>query len=824
MKTLIETLMMRWILCGLCLCLAVASPVGAMTAEDGWKRVPEILERIQPPVFPDGDFLITDFGARAYVRTDNTEAFRKAIEACHTAGGGRIVVPEGTFLTGPIHLKSNVNLHLAEGAVISFITHPHRYLPVVFTRFEGTECWNFSPLVYAFEQENIAITGRGTLDGNADFSNWWFWKGPQQPDVDALVKQAEDNVPVDQRRYGLGHKLRPNMIQPYRCKNILIEGVTVKNSPMWHIHPVLSQNITIRDVTVIGHGPNNDGANPESCRDVLIENCYFDTGDDCIAVKSGRNADGRRLNIPSENIIIRNCTMKDGHGGVVIGSEISGGARNIFAENCLMNSPNLDRGLRIKTNSVRGGVVENIFMRNVTIQQVREAALLINFYYQEGDAGAFDPVVQNIFMDNVRCYKSRYPWLLRGYERSPICNVVLTHCVFENMQREGIAEAVENFVVTERKTVPWSERMIRSVMQRNPESWQIDFSTRPRWKYAVGVALKPIWQAGMQTRNKTYLDYVQAYYDTLITEDGEILTYDLNTYNIDNINPGKNLIDLYLYDPKPKYRTAIETLRTQMKTHPRISTGGFWHKKIYPHQMWLDGLYMGSPFLAQYATVFDEPELFDEVAHQILLMEKYARDDKTGLLYHGYDESRQQRWADPQTGLSPHFWGRAMGWYAMALVDTLDFLPEDHPKRGNVIAVLNRLLKAVADHQDEKTGVWYQVVNLPAAEGNYLESSCSSMFVYAMLKAVRLGYIPQHYIEVAQKGYRGIFEQFVEVADDGQVHLHKGCEVAGLGGNPYRDGSYEYYISEKIRTNDPKAVGPFILACLEYEAVLDAAN
>lgn len=819
MKMVNDALRMRGILFGLCLSFMVTLCPAEMTSEDGWKHVPRILERIQPPVFADRDFPVTNFGARTDGRTDNTEAFAKAIQACHAAGGGRVVVPEGTFLTGPIHLKSNVNLHLAKGAVIRFITDPNRYLPVVFTRFEGTECWNFSPLVYAFEQENIAITGQGTLDGNADYSNWWYWKDPQRPDVAALVKQAEDNVPVDQRRYGLGHKLRPNMIQPYRCKNILIEGVTIKNSPMWHIHPVLSQNITVRSVTVIGHGPNNDGCNPESCRDVLIEHCYFDTGDDCIAVKSGRNADGRRVNVPSENIIVRHCTMKDGHGGVVIGSEISGGARYIFAENCLMNSPNLDRGLRIKTNSVRGGVVENIFMRNVTMQQVREAALLINFYYQEGDAGQFDPVVRNIFMDNVRCYKSRYPWLLRGYERSPIRNVVLTNCIFENIEREGIVEAVENFIVSERKPLSWSERMIRSVMQRNPESWQIDFSTRPRWKYAIAVVLKPIWQAGIQTQNKEYLEYVRAYYDKLITEDGRILTYDLNTYNIDNINPGKTLIDVYLYDPQPKYRTAIETLRTQMKTHPRISTGGFWHKKIYPHQMWLDGIYMATPFLAQYAAVFDEPELFDEAVRQILLMEKYARDEKTGLLYHGYDESRQQKWADPQTGLSPHFWGRSIGWYAMALVDTLDFLPEEHPQRDAVIAVLNRLVKAISDHQDEKTGVWYQIVNMPDAEGNYLESSCSSMFVYTMFKAVRLGYIPRSYFDAAEKGYEGIFEQFVEVTEDGQVHLHKGCEVAGLGGNPYRDGSYEYYINEKVRTNDPKAVGPFIMACQEYEAL-----
>lgn len=422
-----------------------------MTAEQGWAMLPEILERIVPPVFPDKEFLVTKYGAAGDGNKDCTEAFKKAVNACSSGGGGRVIVPAGTYLTGAIHLKSNVNLHLEKDAVISFFTTPEDYLPAVYTRFEGTECMNYSPLIYAFEQENIAITGSGTLNGNADITNWWRWKWTQRADVSALVEQAEKQVPVEQRIYGKDHKLRPNMIQPYRCKNILIEGVTIKNSPMWHIHPVLSQNITVRKVTVVGYGPNNDGCNPESCKDVLIEECFFDTGDDCIAIKSGRNADGRRVNTASENIVVRKCTMKEGHGGVVLGSEISGSARNIFAEDCLMDSPNLERGLRIKTNSVRGGVVENIFMRNVNMPQVREAALLIDFYYQEGDTGKYDPIVRNIFMTNVRCQKSKYPWLVKGYPRCPIQNVVLEGCVFETMEKEGVAEAVENFVVRDSK-------------------------------------------------------------------------------------------------------------------------------------------------------------------------------------------------------------------------------------------------------------------------------------------------------------------------------------------------------------------------------------
>lgn len=795
---------------------------GAMTDEQGWKLVPQILERISPPTFADKDFVITQYGAKGNGDTDCTEAFRKAIAACSEAGGGRVVVPEGTYVTGAIHLRSNVNLHVMKGAVISFFTSWEDYLPAVYTRFEGTECWNYSPLVYAFAQENIAITGEGVLDGNAGITNWWRWKWTQKADVTSLCDMAEKQVPVEERRFGAGHKLRPNMIQPYRCKNILIEGVTIKNSPMWHIHPVLCQNITVRNVTVIGHGPNNDGCNPESSKDILIENCYFDTGDDCIAIKSGRNADGRRVNVASENIIVRNCTMKDGHGGVVIGSEISGSARNVFVEDCVMDSPNLDRGLRIKTNSMRGGVVENIFMRDVKMPQVRETPLKIDYYYQEGDSGAFPPTVRNIFMTNVLCQKSQYPWHIRGYAHNPVRNVVLTNCVFENTENEGVAEGIEGFKVISNEKVTigasaWAERCAYSVMERCPDVWSVDFGTKPKWSYTYGLVFKAMWEVWEKNNDPKILAYIEKYYDTMIDEDGQILGYTVADYNIDNMNPGKVLFDLYAVTDKEKYRKALVLLREQMKKHPRTSEGGFWHKLRYPHQMWLDGVYMGSPFLARYAAVYDEPALFDDAAKQIILMNKYARDERTGLLYHGWDESRQQKWADPKTGLSPNVWGRAMGWYTMAVVDALDYLPKEHPQRPAVVKILNQLAEAIAKYQDGETGVWYQVVDKPEAEGNYVESSCSTMFVYSLLKAVRNGYIPERYLDTAQKGYRGILKNFVEVGADGQVHIAKGCSVAGLGGEPYRDGSYAYYISEPVRTDDPKAVGPFILAGLEYE-------
>ena len=375
----------------------------------GWTRVPEILSRIKAPVFPTRQFPITDFGAAAG-QADCAEALRKAIGACAQAGGGRVIVPAGEFVTGPIHLKSNVELHLERGATLKFKTDPSAYLPVVFTRFEGMECYNYSPLIYAYEQENVAVTGEGLLDGQADDHSWWPWKGKKQGREGAptqtaarqrLVKMVDQNVPVEERRFGEGSCLRPSFVEFYRCRNVLIEGVRIRRSPMWELHPTLCTNVIVRGVNILSHGPNNDGCDPECCRDVLIEGCVFDTGDDCIAIKSGRNNDGRRLGTPSENLIIRHCTMKDGHGGVVIGSEISGGCRNVFAEDCQMDSPNLERVLRLKSNAVRGGVIENIFMRNTSVGRVADAVLQIDFVYEEGPNGPHPPVARTIVMENI---------------------------------------------------------------------------------------------------------------------------------------------------------------------------------------------------------------------------------------------------------------------------------------------------------------------------------------------------------------------------------------------------------------------------------------
>ena len=421
---------------------------------DNWKQANEILERIVPPTFHDKNFDITNYGAVGDGKTDCTNSFKLAIDECVKSGGGKIVVPKGTYLTGAIHLKSNVNLFLEEGSVIKFSTNPNKYLPLVFSRWEGVECMNYSSLNYAYGQENIAITGSGILDGQSSNENWWSWKGKeefgwkkglphQKNGRDKLFEMGENNIPVEQRIFGAGFYLRPNFIQFYNCKNILIEGVTLKDSPMWFINPVLCQSVAVKNVKIEGLGPNNDGCNPESSKDVLIKDCYFNNGDDCIAIKSGRNNDGRRINIPSENIVIKNCEMRNGHGGVVLGSEISGGVKNIFVENCQMDSPNLDRAIRIKTNSVRGGVLENIFVRNLTIGEVSEAILKIDYYYEEGDAGKFAPTVNNVILENITSKKSPFAIWIKAYDHSKVKNLIIKNSRFENVSNDNLLENVE---------------------------------------------------------------------------------------------------------------------------------------------------------------------------------------------------------------------------------------------------------------------------------------------------------------------------------------------------------------------------------------------
>ncbi len=434
--------------------LVILPEVAFSQSTDPWKtEYPKILARIRAPKFPKRDFLITKFGAKTTAGFDNREAINKAIDACSKAGGGRVVVPAGEFLTGAIRLKSNVNLHVSKGATLKFSTDPNAYLPIVHTRWEGMELMHLSPFIYAYEQSNIAITGEGTLDGQGK-SFFWKWHGnpnyggdpkilSQRPARARLYEMMDKNVPVADRVFGIGYYLRPQFVQPYKCKNVLIEGVTIVDSPMWEVHPVLCANVIVRNLRISSHGPNNDGCDPESCKDVLIDNCFFDTGDDCIAIKSGRNNDGRRINVPTENIIVRNCTMKDGHGGITVGSEISGGVRNLFAHDCRMDSPNLDHALRVKNNASRGGLLENFYFKNITVGEVAHAVITIDFNYEEGAKGNFTPVVRNYVVDNLTSGKSKYAVDIQGLDKSPIYDVSIRNSNFGVVENKSVIKNVK---------------------------------------------------------------------------------------------------------------------------------------------------------------------------------------------------------------------------------------------------------------------------------------------------------------------------------------------------------------------------------------------
>lgn len=420
-----------------------------------WDKTSEILARISAPAFPDGEFPVTKYGARGDGTTDCTDAIARAIDACTKAGGGRVVIPAGIFLTGPVVLKSNVNLHIEKDGTLLFKQDPKAYLPLVFTRWEGIELMNYSPFIYAYNQENIAITGEGTIDGNADNEHWWPWKAkpefgykvgdPSQLAARAkLFQMAEDNVPVEKRIFGEGSYLRPNFIQPYKCGNVLIEGVTLHRSPMWQIHPVLCTNVTVRNVRIDSIGPNNDGCDPESCRDVLIEDCTFNTGDDCIAINSGRNADGRRVHVPCENVIIRRCKMQSGHGALTIGSQISGGVRYVFAEDCQMSSPVLDHAIRFKNNALRGGVIEHIYFRKITVGQVAHAVVTVDFNYEEGANGPFKPVLRDVVIENVIAEKAVYGIDAQGLAGAPAYDITLRNCTFDHVEKPNIIKHVKD--------------------------------------------------------------------------------------------------------------------------------------------------------------------------------------------------------------------------------------------------------------------------------------------------------------------------------------------------------------------------------------------
>jgi polygalacturonase len=848
--------------------------------EDMYKQIEK---SIQLPQLSDKEYSIVKFGAKPEATAvQNQKAIQKAIDKCSKNGGGRVIVPAGEFKTGAITLKSHVNFVLSEGAVMKFVFQPELY-PIVETSWEGLECYNLSPCVYANKAEHIAITGKGTIDGGGSRETWWPWCGAPKfgwkegmisQKLEArprLLQNGEDGVPMrdekgqptPQRTFGPKDGLRPQLINFVDCKYVLLEDITLLDSPFWVIHPYRSTDITVRGVHINNDGPNGDGCDPESCDRVLIENCYFNTGDDCIAIKSGRNRDGRERGMPSQNIIIRNCEMKNGHGGVVIGSEISGGCKNVFAHDCVMDSPNLDRVLRIKTNSCRGGIIENINMKDIKVGQCGESVVKINLDYEHNEIccrGNY-PTVRNVNVEKVTCEKSKYGVQIIGLnEDTYVYDINIKNCRFNGVQQGNFQSGkvrdvrfdnlfINGSLVLQQKPYKhYSQWMTYSEMQRTPQSYLLDFSTRPKWSYVMGIELEGMLDTYLRYGDKKIFDYCKLYTDTMINEKGDIRGFDLLDYNLDNIRTGHFITRMYQQLPEKKNLLAMQTLMKQLQTQPRtVVDKVFWHKAIYAYQVWLDGIFMGLPYRCLTAPITTSPKeakkgavtkIYDDAVNQLTITYNRTFDPKTGLNRHAYDENRNMFWADRETGLSQHCWGRAQGWYTMALIEVLDAVPEDYPRRGELIDLLRKDLDAVIKWQDQKTGVWYQVMDSPGREGNYLESTCSSMFAYVLLKAYRKGYLGTKYREAGIKAYRGIINNFIRVNEDKTISLTQCCAVAGLGPgispqvesalksinpkakakeNKRRDGSYAYYLSEEIRDNDAKGLGPFIWASLEME-------
>ena len=823
----------------------------------------QIEKNIRQPEFKDKSYNITDFGASTKAKAaDNQKAINKAIATCSKNGGGRVVIPEGTFITGAITMLSKVNLHIEKNGVLLFAFQPELY-PIVPTRWEGIDCWNLQPCVYAYKQTDIAITGQGTIDGGGENDTWWKWCGKdhygwkegiisQKSGSRArLLKMAEDGVDMNERKFGPQDGLRPQLINFNQCDGILIEDVTLLRSPFWVIHPLLSKNITVRGVHINNDGPNGDGCDPESCDGVLIENCFFNTGDDCIAIKSGRNNDGRLWGRPSENIIIRNCEMQNGHGGVVLGSEISGGCRNVFAENCKMDSPDLDRVIRIKTNTCRGGIIENLYARNIEVGQCGESVLKINLDYEPKEicCRGYAPTVRNINIENITCQKSKYGVQIIALDS--VCNVYdinVKNCRFNGV-KDGNFESgqtrninfdnlfINGSLVLKKKPFDnYSQWLTFSEMKRVPQSYMLDFAKKPRWSYVMGIELEAMLDTYLKYGGDDIRKYCQLYTDTMINTKGEIRTYKLEDYNLDQIRTGHFVARMYEKYPEAKNLAAMKTLMKQLDKQPRTKEGVYWHKAIYAYQVWLDGIFMGLPYRCLTARMLLKPKkaqrIYDDAVNQISKTYERTLDPKTGLNRHAWDETHEMFWADKETGLSQHCWGRAQGWYTMALIELLDAMPEDYERRGEVIELLRKDLDAVIKWQDKKTGLWYQVMDQPGRKGNYLESTCSSMFAYVLMKATNKGYLGEKYFLAGKKAYQGILKNFIRVNADKTISLTNCCAVAGLGPgmseavkkaapnvkeNKRRDGSYDYYLSEPVRDNDAKGVGPFIWASLEYE-------
>ena len=845
------------------LILMVFFPLIALA--DGWNEAEyRAIERsIEQPKIAKHTVVITKFGAKTTASAaQNQQAIYRAIAYLAKLGGGKVVVPAGKWQTGALRLASGIELVVSKDALLQFVFDRSLY-PLMKTSWEGMMCWNYSPCIYSYGADDVVVSGEGTIDGGGSNETWWPMCGKQvfgyvkgvtkEAQVSGsrrrLQQLAEDDVPWDERRFGLGQGLRPQLINFVKGNRVRVSGVTLLHSPFWVIHPLLCKNVIVDGVKIWNEGPNGDGCDPEACENVLIQNTHFHTGDDCIAIKSGRNNDGRMWNKPSRNIIIRNCVMEDGHGGIVIGSEISGGCKNVYAEDCTMDSPHLDRVLRIKTNNCRGGLIENINMRRVKVGQCKEAVVKINLDYEPEEPcyRGFEPEVRDVNIEDVTCRKSAYGVLIVGRDSvENVSDIRLKDCVFNGIGRENVRITgktrnvkFDNVMMNgslvlaseDRPYKSMAQWMTYSEMKRTPKSYLLDFASKPRWNYAVGIELEGLLDTYRVHGDDSILNYLHTYRQKMIDERGDVVGYDYNAFNLDNVRPAKFILRMQQYGARKGEKIALKTFMKQLLNQPRTREGVFWHKAIYANQVWLDGIFMGLPFYCDYAVKNCSPRkarrILDDAVNQMMQTDRRTYDEKTGLWKHAWDETHRQFWANPLTGQSRHTWARALGWYVMAMTECLDVMPDDYPRKAEVVALLQKVMKAVVQYQDKKSGVWYDVLDVESPK-NYLESTASCMFAYVLLKGSRMGWLDTDFNEAGKRAYEGILKRFIRVNKDRTISLTDCCSVSGLGPgkgpfvsagkeNYKRDGSFDYYMSEPIRDNDAKGIGPFIWASLEME-------
>ena len=845
------------------LILMVFFPLIALA--DGWNEAEyRAIERsIEQPKIAKCTVVITKFGAKTTASAvQNQQAIHRAIAYLAKQGGGKVVVPAGNWQTGALRLASGIELVVSKDALLQFVFDRSLY-PLVKTSWEGMMCWNYSPCIYSYGADDVVVSGEGTIDGGGSNETWWPMCGKQVFGyVKGVTKEAqvlgsrrrlqqlaEDDVPWDERRFGLGQGLRPQLINFVKGNRVRVSGVTLLHSPFWVIHPLLCKNVTVDGVKIWNEGPNGDGCDPEACENVLIQNTHFHTGDDCIAIKSGRNNDGRMWNKPSRNIIIRNCVMEDGHGGIVIGSEISGGCKNVYAEDCTMDSPHLDRVLRIKTNNCRGGRIGNINMRRVKVGQCKEAVVKINLDYEPEEPcyRGFEPEVRDVNVEDVTCRKSAYGVLIVGRDSvENVSDIRLKDCVFNGIGRENVRITgktrnvkFDNVMMNgslvlaseDRPYKSMAQWMTYSEMKRTPKSYLLDFASKPRWNYAVGIELEGLLDTYRVHGDDSILNYLHTYRQKMIDERGDVVGYDYNAFNLDNVRPAKFILRMQQYGARKGEKIALKTFMKQLLNQPRTREGVFWHKAIYANQVWLDGIFMGLPFYCDYAvkncSSRKARRILDDAVNQMMQTDRRTYDEKTGLWKHAWDETHRQFWANPLTGQSRHTWARALGWYVMAMTECLDIMPDDYPRKAEVVALLQKVMKAVVQYQDKKSGVWYDVLDVESPK-NYLESTASCMFAYVLLKGSRMDWLDTDFNEAGKRAYEGILKRFIRVNEDRTITLTDCCSVSGLGPgkgpfvpagkeNYKRDGSFDYYMSEPIRDNDAKGIGPFIWASLEME-------